>query len=154
MMNTRKCNINVIVSTGEVTTATTVGDIVLKSESGEKIKLLYVLHVPTLKRNLLSMNQFTDKGAQLFANSEKMEIKKGSQKITLPMRKEGGTRMYVLEATRIVYETVNEVTHDGTSEDVRASTMPTLPKSMDINDAHGLCHLGEKLLRITFNDLE
>ena len=31
--------------------------------------------------------------------------------------------------------------------------MPTLPKSMDIHDAHGLNHLGEKLLQIMFNDL-
>ena len=43
MQNRKECAVNVTVSTGEVTTATTVGDVVLKTESGEKIKLLEVL---------------------------------------------------------------------------------------------------------------
>lgn len=136
-----------------MTTATTVGNVVLKSKGGEKIKFLDVLNIPTLKRNLLSTNCFTDKVAQIFANSERMESKKGNQKIILPMRKEGCARMYVLQAIRISDETVNDVTHNGESEDVGASTMHTLLKSMDINDAHGLCHLGEKLLRIILNGL-
>ena len=153
MQNRKECAVNVTVSTGEVTTATTVGDVVLKTESGEKIKLLEVLYVPTLKRNLLSTNRFTDKGAQLFANSERMEIQKGKQKIILPMRKEGCTKMYVLKTTRVGTETFNDVAHGEKTEDVGVSTVPTLPKSMDINEAHGLCHLGEKLLRITFNAL-
>ena len=88
MLNKRECNIKVTVSTGEVNTAKTVGDIMLKTENGKKIKLLDVLCIPTLKRNLLSTNCFTDKGAQLFTNSERMEIRRGDQKIILPMRNE------------------------------------------------------------------
>ena len=97
MLNKRECNIKVTDSTGEVTTTKTVRDVMLKTENGEKIKLLYVLYVPTLKQNLLSTNCFTDKSAQLFANSERMEIRRGDQKITLTMRNEGGTKMYVLK---------------------------------------------------------
>ena len=82
-----------------MTTAKTVGNVMLKTENGEKIKLLDVLYVPTLKRNLLSTIRFTDKGAQLFANSKRMEIRRGDQKIILPMRNEGGTKVYVLTAT-------------------------------------------------------
>ena len=99
MLNKIECNIKVTVSTGEVNTAKTVGDVMLKTKNGKKIKLLDVLCIPTLKRNLLSTNCFTDKGAQLFTNSERMEIRRGDQKIILPMRNEGGTKVYVLTAT-------------------------------------------------------
>ena len=153
MRNKRACEVNVTVSTGEVTTAKTVGDIVLKTQSGEKVKLLDVLYVPTLKRNLLSTNRFTEKGAVLMADNEKMQIRKDKFSITLPMRKEGGMKMYMMETTRVIDESSNNVDAERKTEDVGDSTMATLPKSMDINDAHGLCHLGEKLLRITFTAL-
>ena len=66
----------VTVSTGEITMATTVGDIILISEKGEKVKLLNVLYVPSANRNLLSTNRFTQISAELFANKERMLIKK------------------------------------------------------------------------------
>ena len=153
MMSTRECKINVTVSTREETTATTVGDVVLKPGSGEKIKILGILYVPTLKRNLLSTNHFTDNGVLQFANSERMEFWKGNQKIMLPMRKEDSANIYILEATCVVSEIVNEVAHNGKSKDIGASTMPTILKSIESDGAHGLCHLGEKPLKITFNVL-
>ena len=85
MTNRRECSVRVTVSTGEVTVAKVLGDIAMETQSGEKMKLLNVLYVPTLKRNLLSTNRFTSQGAMLYADSEKMQIKKGSQTITLPM---------------------------------------------------------------------
>ena len=59
------------VSTGEVTVAKVLGDIAMETQSGEKTKLLNVLYVPTLKRNLLSTNVFTSQGEMLYADSEK-----------------------------------------------------------------------------------
>ena len=142
------------VSTGETTIAKLVGDLKLESKSGEKVKLLNVLYVPSLKRNLLSMNRFTDLGATMYADNEKMMIKKNSETITLPMTTENGMKMYVFRAKRIIDTTVNTVT-DGV-ESTKATEFNEamkLPKTMDVNVAHGLCHLGEKLLRITFKSM-
>ena len=83
MMNMRKYKVLVTVSTGEVTMATTVRDIILISEKGEKVKLLNVLYVPCANRNLLSTNRFTQISAELFANKERMLIKKDSTSLTL-----------------------------------------------------------------------
>ena len=71
MTNKKECSVRVTVSTGEVTIAKLVGDLKLESKSGEKVKLLNVLYVPSLKRNLLSTNRFTDRGAKLYADNEK-----------------------------------------------------------------------------------
>ena len=154
MTNKKKCNVRVTVSTGEVTIAKIVGDLKLESKSGEKVKLLNVLYVPSLKRNLLSTNKFTDQGAKLYADNEKMVIKKDSQTITLPMTTENGMKMYVFQGRRIIDATANAVT-DAT-DSTRATEFNEaikLPKMIDVNVAHGLCHLGEKLLRITFKSM-
>ena len=58
--------------------------------------------------------------------------------------------MYCLCVQRIGNEA-----HDVASE-LEKIDMPTgrkAVKEMDINKAHGLCHLGEKLLRVTFKAL-
>ena len=149
MTNTRHCHVPVTVSTGEVTVATTVGDITLFSEKGERVKLLNVLYVPSAKRNLLSTNKFTQAGAELYADKEKMSIKKDGKGFTLESTGRGNNRMYYLRATREGHE-VNDVAN--TSEET-PSTEQKVKRIMDINEAHGLCHLGEKLLRTTYKNL-
>ena len=39
------------------------------------------------------------------------------------------------------------------TKDSSKTTKEKAPKNMDINTAHGLCHLGEKLLRLTYKNL-
>ena len=151
MKNKKKCNVRVTVSTGEATTATVRGDLDMISDRGEKMTLLNVLYVPSVKRNLLSTNKFIQRGAILLANEEKMQIKKDGKTITLPCKQESGGNMYCLNAKRIVSESINDV---GTAESTEEpSKEKSLPKTLDINVAHGFCHLGEKLLRVTFNAL-
>ena len=77
MMNRKACEVSVTVSTGEVAVARVMGDIEMISEKGEKFKLLNVLYLPSVKRNLLSTNRFTRKGDELVANNKRMLIKKG-----------------------------------------------------------------------------
>lgn len=128
---------------GEVTVATTIRDIILISEKGERVKLLNI-HIPSAKRNLLSTNRFTQIGAELFANKERMLIKKDSMGLTLESTRCGNTGMYYLRAKRVGHE-VNDVA--SASENTTNADTKVL-KSIDINAAHGLCHLGEKLLQI------
>ena len=59
-------------------------EIEMISEKGEKFKLLNVLYLPSVKRNLLSTNRFTQKGVELFANNKRVLIKKRKFEITLP----------------------------------------------------------------------
>ena len=98
MTNMRDCKVPVTVSTGEVTMATTVGDIILMTETGEKVKLLNVLHVPSANRNLLSTNRFTQAGAEMYVDKEKMTIQKDSKTFTLESTGHGNNRMYYLRA--------------------------------------------------------
>ena len=60
MKNTKECKVQVTVSTGETTLATLKGDIDMVSENGEKFRLKDVLYVPSVHRNLLSTNKFTN----------------------------------------------------------------------------------------------
>ena len=70
------------------------------------------------------------------------------------MKQENGMKMYILEAKRIGKATTNDVGHSvGGNEATEFNEKMKLPKSMDINVAHGLCHLGEKLLRVTFSSM-
>ena len=149
MTNTRDCKVPVTVSTGEVTVATTIGDVTLISMKGEKVKLLNVLHVPSAKRNLLSTNRFTQAGAEMYVDKEKMIIKKGSRILTLKSTGYGSNRMYYLHGKRVGHE-LHDVASSGTEN---LTTEEKALKSMDINKAHGLCHLGKKLLRITYKNL-
>ena len=77
----------------------------------------------------------------MFVNNERMLIKKVGNY----------NKMYCLRVQRIGNEA-----HDVASE-LEKIDMPTgrkAVKEMDINKAHGLCHLGEKLLRVTFKALD
>ena len=70
----KKCKVQVTVSTGETTLATLKGDIEMISDFGEKFRLKDVLYAPSVRRNLLSTNKFTNEGCTMIANREKMQI--------------------------------------------------------------------------------
>jgi len=60
--------------------------------------------------------------------------------------------MYYIDVKRIMDESANDVAEVDPSPPTKTSTEIKMPKEIDINVAHGLCHLGEKLLRVTFNE--
>ena len=134
-----------------MTTAKYMRDIDMLSGSGEKFRLENVLYVPSVQKNLFSTCRFTNKGAKMFADSEIMQIKKDQHTITLPMEKDHGRSMYYMRVKRITDESVNDVAESHAAPSTNDSTKIKMPRMIDINIAHGLCHLGEKLLRATFN---
>ena len=145
MKNKQKCKVQVTVSTGETTVATVKGDIEMISEIGEKFRLKDVLYVPSVRRNLLSTNKFTNEGCTMIANREKMQIQHQNHTITLPMLHDGGKNMYCVKVKRIFG--TEECSYETDSTELK------LPTYMDINTAHGYCHLGERLLKTTFCEL-
>ena len=98
------------VTTGEVVVARVMGDIEMISEKGEKFKLLNILYLPSVKRNQLSTNRFTQKGPESFANNERIPIKKEKFEISLPAIG-NYNKMYCLRVQRIGNEA-----HDVASE--------------------------------------
>ena len=145
MKNKQKCKVQVTVSTGETTFATVKGDIEMISEIGEKFRLKDVLYVPSVRRNLLSTNKFTNEGCTMIANREKMQIQHQNHTITLPMLHDGGKNMYCVKVKRIFG--TEECSYETDSTEFK------LPTYIDINTAHGYCHLGERLLNTTFREL-
>ena len=147
LRNQKKVHTSVRVSSGEIVYGTVKGDVDLLLSSGRKLQLRDVLYVPSLHRNLISTNKLTMKGGKMMADSTKMTVKLGKLVVTIPMVSENGKHMYVLKVQRARNEEANNV--DGAKETKKIE----MPNVMDINDAHGLCHLGEKLLRTTFSAL-
>ena len=148
MKNCTNVHTSVRVSNGEVVVAKVRGDVELKVANDQKIILCDVLYVPSLHRNLISTNKVTMKGGKMTADSSKMVLSIGKICVRIPMVTEDHRNMYVLKGTRIGTEEVNQV------QNVPKTGKTTkMPESVDINDAHALCHLGEKLLRTTFKGL-
>lgn len=112
MTNTRNCEVLVTISTGEVTVAGTVGNIMLISEKGEKLKLLKVLHVPNKKRKLLSTNRFTQAGAELYTHKERTSIQKDKMIFMLESTGQGNNKISCLRAKQ-VREKINNVAKAG-----------------------------------------
>ena len=56
-----------------------------------------------------------------------------------------------MKVKRITDESANDVAESHAAPPTKTSTEIKMPRVIDINVAHGLCHLGEKLLRATFN---
>ena len=148
MKNRRTVQVSVRVSNGDTVTATVRGDVELKVENGQRMILRDVLYVPSLHRNLISTNKITMKGGKMVADSTGMILSMGKLRVKIPMVTEDGKHMYVLKGTRIGVEEANNVKTDTPNEKIKR-----MPISMDINTAHSLCHLGEKLLRVTFSEL-
>ncbi len=116
------------------------GDVELVLSSGRKLKLYDVLYVPGLHRNLISTNKLTMKGGKMMTDSKRMTLKLGKLVVTIPMVTENSKHMYVLRVKRSRIEEANN------TDESKAVEKFEMPKVMDINDVHALCHLGEKLL--------
>ena len=80
------------------------------------------------------------------ADNKKMSLKFGKLIVTIPMVSENGKNLYVLSAKRAKSEEAHATSATSVSRN-------DVPEVMDINDAHVLCHLGEKLLRTTFTGM-
>ena len=56
-----------------------------------------------------------------------------------------------MKVKRITDESANDVAEYHSAPPTKTSTEIKMPRVIDINVAHGLCHLREKLMRATFN---
>ena len=59
------------------------------------------------------------------------------------MAQDHGRSMYYMKIKRIMYESANDVAEADPTPHTKISTEIKMPREIDINVAHGLCHLGE-----------
>jgi len=79
----------------------------------------------------------------MYADNEKMQIKKRKDTITLPMTCNRGRSMNYMEIKRITDYSTNDVDEADPALPTKASNEIKMPREIDIKVTHGLCHLGE-----------
>jgi hypothetical protein len=150
MTNIETTDTQVIIGDGSVLTPTRKGTLRLTNDKGQVVTLHEVLHVPTFKKNILSVGSLMATGNTLQANANNMTLERNGATMSFTRH----NNMFYLICRRRLDE-VNASTAEET-DNPQEPKDPKDPKQapIDINEAHDkMGHFGEAMLRKTYKDM-